>query len=566
MNALSRRLSDTAPKLPDSACDYQYPTTSNHIQPEPTRAASLVSHPTFLQLQNQYGTAERVFLCPGGAWSGLYGFNLQLGLAVGWFSVEDNNPARYLRMSVLHHRIILVSTSLSLLALALAIPFTPSAALDIVRRGSGSCPLENFTTCADPKAPPNFCCPPATKCITLNYGDSMVCCPAGANCLQWTLGSCDPGKYDPEHEPMSIYKSKRPDIALQRCGDKCCPPGTGCKESKNGVLYCQVSFPDAAFPPFPDDKGRSSSTPQLPTSLLPSQTGVQTETGPTSPPTSTGRQGPDIIPISTLGQQPTTTSTATHNIKHTDPPPEESKFPPIAIIVGLIPGLVAGIILALAVFYLYKRHQERRFVPSPMSKFSHFREKSCEKGVVSISDPIPSAAQDSVRTDFLRRQASLVKEDDNSTKSKFRRTSARVKSFFGPRPTADDIATMPMSTTMSNRDAGPNGVGGRRSGGGAGREPSTESIKVFSPAHLRPAQLGELYQSVGNGRPQTTFSEMMERVGFQSKNGSPYFSVTTTPPLPQVQTPRAVRSAPYCDIETKNEQSGRSKGQGSATS
>ncbi|KLJ11485.1 hypothetical protein EMPG_13317 [Blastomyces silverae] len=444
-------------------------------------------------------------------------------------------------MSVLQHRVILVSTSLSLLALALAIPFTPSGAWETVRRDSGSCPLKNFTTCADPKAPPNFCCPLETNCITLNYGDSMVCCPIDADCSQWTAGSCDPETYDPELEPTSKYKTKRPDIALQRCGDKCCPPGTGCREANDGVLYCQVSFPDAAFPPFPDGKGRSSSTLQLPTSLLPSQTGAQTETGPTSLPTATGRQAPDIIPISdfsTLGQQPTTTSTATHNINHTDPPPEESKFPPIAIIVGLIPGLVAGIIFALIVFYFYKRRQERRFVPSPMSKFSHFREKSCEKGVVSISDPIPSAAQDSVRTDFLRRQASLVKEDDNSAKSKLRRTSARVKSFFGPRPTADDIATMPTSTTVPNRYGGPNSVGGGGGGGGAGREPSTESIKVFSPAHLRPAQLGELYQPVGNGRPQTTFSEMMERVGFQSKNGSPYFSVTTTPPLPQIQTPR----------------------------
>ncbi|PGG99316.1 hypothetical protein GX51_06351 [Blastomyces parvus] len=444
-------------------------------------------------------------------------------------------------MSLPQHRVILVSTSLYLLALALAIPFAPPGSLELVPRGSGSCPLENFTTCESPKAPPNFCCPLGSACITLNYGDSMLCCPAGQNCLKWSPGPCDPKEYDPDLKPHSRYKSKRPDLALQKCGGKCCPPGTSCKDAHDGTAYCQISFPEAAFPRFPDSQGRSSSTLQAPTSLLPSQTSVQTETDPTSPPTATGRQAPDIIPISdfpTYGQQPTTTSTATHNINHTDPPPRESKFPPIAIIVGLIPGLVAGIIFALIVFYFYKRRQEYRFVPSPMSKFSHFREKSCDKGVVSISDPIPSAAQDSVRTDFLRRQASLVKEDDRSTKSKFRRTSARVKSFFGPRPTAEDIATMPTSTTMPNRDVGRNGIGGGGGGGEGGREPSTESIKIFSPAHLRPPPFGELYQPVGNGRPQTTFSEMMERVGFQSKNGSPYFSVTTTPPLPQIQTPR----------------------------
>ncbi|KKZ64086.1 hypothetical protein EMCG_01582 [[Emmonsia] crescens] len=360
----------------------------------------------------------------------------------------------------------------------------------------------------------------------------MICCPVGQNCFNMSLSSCEPRDYDPELSPYSLAKTRRPEIPLQRCGKfGCCAPGTKCLSVSDGDLYCQVLYPNLAVPPFPEGKNRTP--PELPWTKgaqSQSESPSPTQTTPISPSVTT--DPPDIIRITdlpTLGPKPSSTSTAIANINHTDPsssPPKESKFPPLAIAVGLIAGLVAGIILALIAIYFYQRRQQNRFVPSPMSKFSHFREKSYDKGVVSISDPIPSAAQDSVRTDFLRRQAGLVKEDDNNSKSKFHRTSARVKSFFGPRPTAEDIATMPTSTTTSNQEAG------------AGREPSTESIKVFSPAHLRPGQAGGLYPGAENGRPQTTFSEMMERVGFQSKTGSPYFSVTATPPLPQLRTPQ----------------------------
>ncbi|QSS48904.1 hypothetical protein I7I53_09108 [Histoplasma capsulatum var. duboisii H88] len=451
-------------------------------------------------------------------------------------------------MSLLWHKIILISTSLSLLALTLAIPFTPQGAFDIVQRDGGSCPLEHYSPCDDPQAPANFCCPPGTVCITLNLAAYMVCCPVGHNCYNMTQASCDPNDYDPERSPHSTAKSRRPDMGIPKCGDRCCIPGARCKSDDVGNLYCQVSFPNLAYPPFPEGKGRIPPTLQLPSTASKSEQVSQTQTSSTSPSTSITTEPPNIIPISDLpsvGQQPTSTSSAIHNVNHSEPlssSPEGSKFPPLAIVVGLIPGLVAGIILALIIIHFYRRRQEKRFIPSPMSKFSHFREKSCEKGVVSISDPIPSTAQDSVRTDFLRRQAAgLAKEEDGNTKSKFRRTSARVKSFFGPRPTADDIATMPMSTTaLNDRETGANGVGGVGSGDGRGigREPSTESIKVFSPVHLRPAQIGDPYPPAGNGRPQTTFSEMIERVGFQSKNGSPYFSVTATPPLPQLITPQ----------------------------
>jgi hypothetical protein len=66
---------------------------------------------------------------------------------------------------------------------------------------------------------------------------------------------------------------------------------------------------------------------------------------------------------------------------------------------------------------------------------------------------------------------------------------------------------------------------------GLNREPSMESIKVYSPAYLARQERSGTSQSqlgVGQGnttRPQTTFTEMMERSGFTGNGGSPRYNV-----------------------------------------
>ncbi|PGH01936.1 hypothetical protein AJ79_07767 [Helicocarpus griseus UAMH5409] len=428
-------------------------------------------------------------------------------------------------------------------------PLTPQDALGVLRRDTEACSFEGRSRCKDPNAPPNFCCPSKTYCITLDNSSSVLCCRDGENCQTVWPMECNIEFYDPVKNPRYNVATTNLDQTLQKCGKegKCCPPGYACHSFTDKIhdTFCMVVNRQQASPTFEPytpiygeiigypkapkttnkpDAQESSKTSKKPDSPETSPTEATPHTTIASSFTTTTDQASSILSVSGSSKFVRPTPEITASPSSSQPQPSlttthEASFPLRAVLAGLFPGLIVGVLIALVAVCLHRRRQANHHsAPSPVAKFGHFREKSFEKGVISISDPIPSAAQDSVRTDFLRHQGGgLTKEEDS--KSKFRRTSARMRSFFGPRPTAEDVANMP---TMSHHH------------GGGGREPSTESIKVFSPAHLGPGQIG-LAPGMVNGRPQTTFSEMMERVGFQSKTGSPFFSVTTTPPLPQLR-------------------------------
>ncbi|EEH35314.1 hypothetical protein PAAG_06361 [Paracoccidioides lutzii Pb01] len=426
-------------------------------------------------------------------------------------------------MTILRSPVLLLITILSLQAPLSAVPLT--VALGGLRRGNGLC-SKGHSPCEDPKAPSNFCCPEGTLCITLNNSTSMICCPLGQSCYQMSQKPCYTQTPDPKLNPNSPAKTTTLNGEPWKCGGKCCPPGTRCLSDRLGEFYCQVIYPELAFPPFPVTTTTSQPAPPSPT-LTQSGTASHSATPASSTTatnsTSTTQASYIILRSSYLPTlKPTSPPKAFPNMNEAHPSSisNEPKYPGRAIAVGLVPGLVAGILIAMIAIFFYRHRQETRSASSLIQRFGYFRE-SFDKGEVSISDPIPFAAHDSIRTDFLRRQGELDYEEHR--RSTFQRTSAPVRSFFGSLPTAEDIATMPPPNK---------GGGGGFSGGGVGCEPSAESIKVFSPAHLSHSGIW-VCPSVANGRPQTTFSEMMERVGFQSKGGSPYFSVTKTPPLPQ---------------------------------
>jgi hypothetical protein len=188
-------------------------------------------------------------------------------------------------------------------------------------------------------------------------------------------------------------------------------------------------------------------------------------------------------------------------------------FPGKAIAAGFFSGLFCGLGVALAAILCYKRRRELRLSPSS-SKFGHFRQRSTDQMIVSISDPIPSDSQGSIRTDFLRH-----------TGSRKSRASSRVRSLFGSKPATHNAPPLPVTP--------PNQIYPRR-------EPSMESIKVFSPAHIGDGAVGVgIARTARTSRPQTTFTEMMERVGFQDNRGSPYFSITDTPQSLKRQHPES---------------------------
>jgi hypothetical protein len=108
------------------------------------------------------------------------------------------------------------------------------------------------------------------------------------------------------------------------------------------------------------------------------------------------------------------------------------------------------------------------------------------------------------------------------------KVGTRVKSFFGSVESPQWNSASPPPPMPTHIPVTPPQQTGRP----FARQPSTESIKVYSPPNMintSPALRPGAARTVQQERPQTTFSEVMEKVGFQNSNGDPYYRVTETP-------------------------------------
>ncbi|KAM5445232.1 hypothetical protein MaudCBS49596_007714 [Microsporum audouinii] len=347
-----------------------------------------------------------------------------------------------------------------------------------------TCARKGFQQCGNPNVPKNFCCAENADCLVIDNASTVVCCPKGADCKTIRPITCDVQLQNVAVDPGSSIKTTKLTEDLPKCGNMCCPHGYACQDGS-----CVLVNPS------------SDPLPSASISISPT-----TAPSPTSTPTSTSTAAPATAPAAEQ---------------------QCNKFPPGAVAAGFFPGLACGILVCVIFSCLRRKH------PNPPQNLHpdacHFRQKSVDGTVISISDPMPSSAQDSFRTDFLRQQASYYEQDRNDNRrSRIQRTSDRVKSLFAPKfsvitdPPPADIPPMPM--TPQNK-AYPQ------------RLSSTESIKVYSPVYL--GEENRLKPPIGltaSGRPPTTFTEMMERVGFQNGRGSPFYPVSDTPPPPISKT------------------------------
>ena len=149
------------------------------------------------------------------------------------------------------------------------------------------------------------------------------------------------------------------------------------------------------------------------------------------------------------------------------------KFPPTAILAGFFPGLLLGVLLTvLAIICIGRRRRARH----PSSDFGSV--------TATVSDPIYDPSNNAVRTDFLRRGSG----------SKNR--TSRVKSLFSRSPTIRNAEGVGRNISSPIRTPEMR------------KEPSTESIKIYSPPNER------------LDRPATTFADMMADAGFEP--GKPF--------------------------------------------
>jgi hypothetical protein len=371
-------------------------------------------------------------------------------------------------------------------ASALAVTLSPTQALGLLQRDAGSCTNSTFLPCGDSKLPSDFCCPLRTRCISLDDSSSALCCPDGQDCASIMPIPCNVQLQNVKLHPDSPVKTSKLNENLPQCGNNCCPRGYTCQD--NG--RCIADKPASK----PAQSSSSASSISSPSSTSSSATVVSVSPATTSP----------IFTSALPGFNQTSASSASLTSHCPD-------FPGKAIAAGFFSGLFCGLGIALVAILCYKHRRQVR-LSSSSSKLGHLRQRSSDELIVSISDPIPSDSQGSFRTDFLRHTGNSQSNERSRSKN---RASSRVRSFFGAKPTTHNAPPLPVTP--------PNQIYPRR-------EPSTESIKVYSPAHMRNGAAGlNPANTARTSRPQTTFTEIMERVGFQNSRGSPYFSVTDTP-------------------------------------
>ena len=343
---------------------------------------------------------------------------------------------------------------------------TPAQALELLSRQNNQC-ATGSSPCNKAGLPANFCCPSNQQCIAFNNNKSALCCPSGQDCKTIAPVSCDLAKQDVSKSPGGGLHTTDLTGTLAKCGSNCCPRGYSCENSN-----CVV---------------QSSSTSSK-TSSTASHTSTSSATASTtSKPKSTSASA---------------SSTASAIPGSADAKPQCSKIPAAAVAIGLIAGIMIGVLLTITVICLIGRHRKRRDLPEKSSASTY-----CSTGQPpSISDPMPHYQQNGeLRNDFLRRDPNLANANTGYGRD---RASSRVRSLFQRSPTfrnpqngygdqrspTDGIGRTlqsPMQSPLRN---------------GLRREPSTESIKIYSPQN---DGLGRDRDTTVPQRPGTTFSGMI---------------------------------------------------------
>lgn len=253
---------------------------------------------------------------------------------------------------------------------------------------------ENPVSCqaVDPKLPSNFRCPAGNDCISLASSTASICCPVGQNCQQIATILCDVALQDANKNPNQPIHTTNTGGTLPTCGNQCCPFGYTCG-TLNGQPVCEL---------------------------------VKAQAMTTAPSSSVTSQGKSTTTQTISTTTATATPTSASGLDSENPPPsKESSFSTTVLMAGLIPGVVVGILAALALVICLRRRRKRigRTGPRP-----------------TISAPMDMRGE---RPDFLL-QAHL---GARTTSSPYRRSTSSRKG-----PGNDDFWTAKMPTPPENNN------------------------------------------------------------------------------------------------------------------
>ncbi|MCJ1348182.1 hypothetical protein MMC31_006413 [Peltigera leucophlebia] len=333
--------------------------------------------------------------------------------------------------------------------------------MDLVSRASAACPLQGYSPCS--QMPAGFCCESGMDCVAFNNAQSVLCCPKGADCSTIAPITCDLSQQDAKLHPANQVHTTSLDGVLETCGDSCCPRGFRCQFSQ--CIRADNRTTSSTTTP--------SATSKFSTASTPSSTDAPLQT-------STSR-APLISPES-----------------HCD------KYPVTAILAGVFPGLALGALLTTLAMVCIGRHRASR---------QKQKSNELDNYPTTVSDPIYNPQSSAFRTDFLRRGSvtrSKLRTSSNRTskvRSLFSRSPAirQPDSFgYGFKKSAESSLRTPTRSSTKTPLRSPIRTPKMR------REPSTESIKIYSPPN-------------GGLRPTTTFTDMMADAGFRT--GEPFMQI-----------------------------------------
>ena len=382
----------------------------------------------------------------------------------------------------------------------------PAAGGLLVPRADATCGgISGLSQCAG-SFPTSFCCPSSSTCFPFSDNQAVICCPNGSNCEGIAPTSCDVQFYNATAHPESPMHLSDLTTQPKQCGTACCPAGYTCNAKNFCVLNSLVSATAAA-----------------------------TSTATAATVTGTVSSSPATASATT-----TSTSTSANGAAAACPQSSSScpTFPLSAVLVGLGAGLVGGVLITL--FFIWCigwRAQRKQNRPAD-------DDSSLGPVAAKVSDPIYMGAG-ATRTDFLRFNSKSRRSPGGSSNNSARRSPttlvssaanspavSRVRSLFSRTPTMAARERWERMSDDDNNHANQAFPEGGRQKEMAEvrtperqirREPSTESIKIYSPPDAR--GLDRL----------TTFGDMVKAAGATPEDRAP-----AVPPLNFMGSPGMV--------------------------
>ncbi|KAJ5915806.1 hypothetical protein N7454_010947 [Penicillium verhagenii] len=361
---------------------------------------------------------------------------------------------------------------------------------------SDACPT-SYDSCGG-NVPSDFCCPSTSTCLVLDNDTTALCCPSGSSCDYISPITCDIQEQNATAYPKASVKTTLLGDSLPTCGDECCPFGYTCENDN----LCHMTNTTTTS----TTTASSTSAPTTSTSTSVSTTTELSASGATFTAVSSGSSvSAASVNADSTSSSNSTTATAC------------AAFPSKAVVAGFFPGVLFGAFAALLISTCIRHRAEKKHLAEidqdTKASAHNWSSRSSSGAVLGISSPIASEDA-SYRTDFLLRNPDSKRSSmsSRSMRSMMNRSSSRVRSLFSTGVPGLDKDVPPLPTMATELPVQPAPVTPPRQ-----REPSTESIKVYSP----PAVFMQSRRFLGPepypsriARPSTTFTDLVQAVGF----------------------------------------------------